>query len=202
MIEQPIDRPEAASRLAALGFVLVETTEAPPAVVSARPRAGAFIAYDESRRLWAPGSADGDDDLARLVRRVEATNKLAGPMTYAEALAVLEPNGFELRLHLGGFHHLTWMLEHRASAWQTIAYTYLRPTVEMAASHLLHIGGQQQASFAELLRDVTLRPFKTTSEKNAERRRQRAAATCERPGSVEDDEARAQAPRERQSSLW
>lgn len=194
----------AREELAALGFAVLETCDAPPAIMPAgRRRSGQFLAYDAARELWAP-HPDGDSDLDRLAMRAAAASRLAGPMTYAEALATLEANGFTLgRFLWGSIANLTWRLEHRASGWQAEAFTYLAPTVRMAAGRLLHIGGQPQASFADLLRSVELRTFTPGPAAHAARRAARSAKSC-RVGDVDEDTARAAAKgdRERQSSLW
>ena len=192
--------------LAALGFVILPIEEAPPQIVPpGRRRPGHFIAYDAARELWAP-HPDGDPDIESLARRAAAASRLAGPLTYAEALAALEAGGFTLgRFLWGSIHNLTWRLEHRASGWQAEAYTYLRPTVAMATSHLLHLGDQRQSSMADILRSVELRSFTPGPAREAARRAAKATAgaSC-RTSSVEADADRAAAKAEqpRQASMF
>jgi hypothetical protein len=103
---------------------------------------GLWIAVDEARGLQTPDNASLDtahreDDMAGLVLRARCADRLAGPMTIAEAEAILAPLGFVLSRREHRFFGRQWYATSQDREQSTSEWYHLKDIVTAAKSIIL-----------------------------------------------------------------
>ncbi|RRR66035.1 MAG: hypothetical protein EI684_21450 [Candidatus Viridilinea halotolerans] len=130
---------------------------------------GGWYGYDPARELFVPnphGEAGEDAaHLDELVVRCACARALAGPMTVAEARAILTPLGIDLHGGHRGSRGWRWQAHHPMNDWRSLAYFSLSEVVAVSQRYL---HGLQTARNQPVLTQLTAQ-----AEPSAQRTTQR-----------------------------